>query len=111
MHACAKANDPSRAEVWLQKMSDEGLTANAIIYNLVIDACAKTGEVQKAEAWLMKMINANVAVDVVSYSAVIDACAKIGDHGGGVALGHDQVRHRAQYRGLQLGHQRVGQGR
>ena len=59
-------------------MEKDGLKANLISYNAMIDACAKTGAVEKAEFWLRTMLSGGVEADVVSYSSTIDACSKAG---------------------------------
>ena len=61
-------------------MLDNGIPANVINYNAVIDACAKAREVDKAGGWLTKMLEQGSEADVVSYTVVIVACAKVGLH-------------------------------
>ena len=53
---CAKAGDISKAETWLQKMSDAGHKPDEISYNAVIDACSKAKDINSAEQWFKNLL-------------------------------------------------------
>jgi len=61
-------------------MLKDGVPANTVIYNTVINACAKNGRLERAETWLQRLASEpRLQPDVISYNTLVGACAKAGD--------------------------------
>merc|ERR1712038_1159820 len=69
---CARAQDPNRAEAWLE--------ADAVSYCMTIDACVRAGDVQRAEQWLHRMEASNLQASDTCYGTFMNALSKTGDY-------------------------------
>merc|ERR1719265_1456189 len=79
INACARVGNVTRAEKWLQELTNAGIEADAISYNAVIDACAKAGDAARAQSIFSQMQAAGVAPTVVTYTSLATPLAKKGD--------------------------------
>ncbi|CAK9058787.1 unnamed protein product [Durusdinium trenchii] len=74
----AVSDSAERAEGWLRKMQDSGLTPGLENFTVIVDAYAKEGQVDKVVALMEEMVAADVQPSVVTYSSAMYACIKAG---------------------------------
>lgn len=75
--AFAKQGNAVRAEHWLRRMEEVGLSPDVMSLNAVIDACARAGQVERAEHWLQRLLS-GPGPNIVSFSSMLHACARRG---------------------------------
>merc|ERR1711915_632996 len=80
IHAYARAGELKKAESWMHRMSEGGLTPNTISYSSVINACARVDDVASAEKWFYQMekVGKNTP-NSVAFNSMIHVCAKARD--------------------------------
>merc|ERR1719160_1221654 len=79
MHVHARAGNIEASERLLQEMRDDGVEANTIVFNALLDACAKTMDVCRAERWFTEMQQSGCELTPASFNTMINTCAKCGD--------------------------------
>ena len=57
-------------------MEHDGIQANVVTYNSVINACARCGDAKRAEHWFQKMVAQGVQPGVLTFNSLVNACAK-----------------------------------
>merc|ERR1719353_2721932 len=61
------------------KMSQYGITADVVSYNILIDGWGKQGNVASAEKWLDRMLSTGIEANTVCFNSMINAWARKGD--------------------------------
>jgi len=79
LSACAKANQPGRAEDAFFAMEKRGITPNVVSFTTVLHAHARAGNTTEAQAWLDAMITRGNRPDAVAFNSVCAAHARLGD--------------------------------
>jgi pentatricopeptide repeat protein len=90
--ACARANEPEKAEAAFHMMVTAGLSPSAISYSTVIHAHAHAGNARKAQAWLDRMDRDGIVGDSIPYNSVCAAHARRGDVASALATFHAMRR-------------------
>merc|ERR1719321_844577 len=75
--AYAKAGDVANAELWMKQMGEEKLRANAVTYNMLINACMKANNPGKAEAWFERLLEAGQSPTSSTFHSVAQAYANV----------------------------------
>merc|ERR1719487_530553 len=79
INACAKANNPERAESWLKKMAAAGLEVDVVSYSAVIDACGRSNNCEKAREVFQAMLDKGIKPSIVTWTSYARPFARRGD--------------------------------
>lgn len=74
MHGCAKTRNHKLAMIYLDRMQQEDIIPNNVVFTSVLEACAESGGYQEALDVLKIMKNLSVKPDATTYNAAIKAC-------------------------------------
>merc|ERR1719476_943648 len=79
IHACVRSGDAQRAALWIDWMTERGVSPTVRSFNTMMSMHVKAGNTAEATRWFNKMLSAGLEPDVVSYNTLIAACAKAAD--------------------------------
>jgi pentatricopeptide repeat protein len=79
------------ADQLLQKMKKEGVTANAVTYNSLIDGYCKERNMEKALEVCSEMTKIGIEPNIITFSTLIDAYCKMGNMEAAMGLYSEMV--------------------